>query len=218
MYEELMELIIKTDADIAECKHIIAFDDGTFKNTSADGSIIVFDREKALDLLFEDKLIRSYAWDKLYRKKVLNGIFFPKGKYYEDIHIMHDVFAKADKVAFLKKGLIYYRKREGSIMSSKDIDKLMDRLYSKEHRYTSKHAKGREKYAPRHFFYSVSLIKKALYSQSMSPELKRKYNKRINYYALKYCKGSALSLKDNTIKWAWIICPGLFNRWITRNS
>ena len=187
-----MQILVESGADIAECKNI-RFENGRLPDCGSDGSTVIWNREEALDRLFEDKLVRSYAWDKLYRKALWKDIRFPKGKYYEDIFIMHKVFEKANKVVFLKKGLYYYRIRSGSVMHSDDMELAMDRLHSLEVRYSSVEAKGREKYAPAQFFYSVQIVQRKLYMLHLSRKLKRKYHKEINTYALKYCKGSTLT-------------------------
>ncbi|MCR4692457.1 MAG: glycosyltransferase, partial [Firmicutes bacterium] len=209
MYKELTTLMNETSADIAICAPIL-YADGELKYTSTSGNKTLLNKEEALDQLFLDDRIKSHVWDKLYRKEVFEGILFPKGKCFEDIYIMHEVFAKANSVALIEKSLYYYRARKASITHSVNINKVMDRLYGLECRFNSNVAKGREKYAPQHFFYAANLSKQAVFLSNFDLYKRHKYNKKINFYLLKYCKGSSLSLKDRFIKWILILAPNLF--------
>lgn len=211
MYEELMRHMTETGADISACMYITE-EDGVLREIGTDGETVVYDREEALDQIYRDGLLKSHVWDKLYRKEIFDDIAFPKGRCYEDIYIMHEVFAKANKVVFCKKGLYYYRLRDDSIVRSKDIEKLMDRLYCQDHRYSSVHAKGREDTAAHAFYYSGKLAKLTLYALELPSEEKRKYNKQINRYILKYCKGPSLTVKERILKWVLVIMPSYFCR------
>lgn len=120
MYEKLYQSISKENADIAVCGYYIS--DGKNATTAFQShDLVVFNKEAALEELCKNTRILSHAWDKLYKRSVLENKYFPKGKYYEDIYIMHKVFLEADKIVFLDEPLYYYFQRAGSIVSNKTL-------------------------------------------------------------------------------------------------
>ena len=70
-------------------------------------------REKAIDLLFTE--VKNYAWNKLYHKKLFNGVFYPEGYSYEDIATTYKTVWKASNIYYIGKILYFYRFRLGSI-------------------------------------------------------------------------------------------------------
>ena len=101
-------------------------------------------REEAIDLLFHE--VGNGPCNKLYRKKLFQGISFPEGRLYEDIGTIYKVVWKAESVYYLKKVFYYYCYRFGSIttinsakarkdwieMSSQQIQDLFEWGYSPE--------------------------------------------------------------------------------------
>ena len=50
----------------------------------------------------------SYAWNKIYRRELFEGVRFPKGKVFEDVFTLPRLLAKARKVATVGCGMYYY--------------------------------------------------------------------------------------------------------------
>ncbi len=69
--------------------------------------------EEAIDLLFTN--VKNYAWNKLYRKELFNGVLYPEGYSYEDIATTYKTVYNASGIYYLDKTLYYYRLRSGSI-------------------------------------------------------------------------------------------------------
>lgn len=59
---------------------------------------------------------------------------FPKGKYYEDVFIMHHLLAKAERIAYVDEGLYYYYQREDSIIREVSWKNISDYVESKASR------------------------------------------------------------------------------------
>jgi len=61
--------------------------------------------------------IPSYAWNKLYLKKLFdeNKITYPEGRLYEDIGTSFELLFRARKVGFIDKQLYFYVQRDGAI-------------------------------------------------------------------------------------------------------
>ena len=117
-HECLYALLAGCDADIAACSH---FRDkgGHSAAVHATGRTFVYSRDEALAQLAEDKRIRNYAVDKLYRRSLFEDIAFPPGRYFEDIAVMCRLFAKASAVAFREVPKYHYCVRQGSIMQGR---------------------------------------------------------------------------------------------------
>ena len=80
-------------------------------------------RNEAIDLLFT--IVQNYAWNKLYRKELFNGVLYPEGHHYQDITTTYKTVYNATNIYYMNKRLYYYyRLRAGSITS--DYAKFRD--------------------------------------------------------------------------------------------
>lgn len=59
--------------------------------------------------------IAGYAWNKIYKKELWDGIVFPVGEVWEDDAVMHEVMDRADKIIILHDVLYYKPGRQGCI-------------------------------------------------------------------------------------------------------
>lgn len=98
-----------------DVKNIIAFVEKEDKS---------FNRSKAIEELLLNKEIKNFAWGKLYRRNVVDGILFPIGKLFEDVYWAHLVFNRIDKLILLSEPLFYYRQRADSISYNFSLRKL----------------------------------------------------------------------------------------------
>ncbi len=119
----------KNDADISYCRFWHDFIKFGILIPSINPKKGVLQRDKALDLILRDKLLHSYAWNKMYKRSLFsdNDIRYPT-MYFEDIATSPKLIFHANKVAVSNRFLYYYVKRPGSIlatMNSKKIDDLM---------------------------------------------------------------------------------------------
>lgn len=124
MLETLYNLYKKENADISICEY--SFDKKEkIKYRFNNKKITSYNAAKALSILIEDKYINNYLWGKLYNKRVLNKIEFPKNKYYEDIFVMYKIFNNASKIVKIDSALYHYVQHEKSITSpvNKDLKK-----------------------------------------------------------------------------------------------
>lgn len=119
MFATLLDDIIKNDADIAKCGYRTVEQNRTTVPTT--GSFRVIDGGNAARLMYEDKKIQSFLWDKLYRRSILN-VRFPQGRVYEDMYVLLQVLANARKITVNPTPLYNYRQRKNSIVHTKTID------------------------------------------------------------------------------------------------
>ena len=61
-----------------------------------------------------------FVWTRLYKKDIVNNLFFPEGKIYEDIFYNIHAFANSKSTFRIDACLIYYRKRDNSTTTSRD--------------------------------------------------------------------------------------------------
>ena len=83
------------------------------------GQFSSFSREEAIRTLVEDKRIRNYMWDKLYKRQLFAGIYFPVNRVFEDIAVSYQIFYKTQKVVMQDCPKYHYLKREGSTTQGK---------------------------------------------------------------------------------------------------
>ena len=140
-FEKLYSACEKYNADIAVASIIRG-------NEKKSKYIYKIDKEEvAID--YKDKLLlcdvpdSNYVWNKLYKRESLlaTGIIFPPGTLYEDLYYTHKVLYYMDKVVTVCGVDYFYRKRQGSIVKTKNIQANIDkengdreiRLFFEEH-------------------------------------------------------------------------------------
>ena len=118
MYEFLYQLLKSKDAEISICSHYVEKPDKV-KIKYASNQILELTSYSAIPLLVKDKIIRNYAWDKLFKKSLFDGLRFPQDRYFEDIAIMYQLFYRAQKVVMKGCPKYHYVVRDNSITGSK---------------------------------------------------------------------------------------------------
>ena len=72
--------------------------------------------------------IHDYVWNKIYRKKLFDGIRFPVNEYYEDILVFYKVLLKAHNIYHINSVLYYYFSHEESLTNRKTYEDRRDYL------------------------------------------------------------------------------------------
>lgn len=134
------------DSDDMVCKNYIGQIINLIKLTKADLIMFNYKKFEAVDELksinskeqfkeinIEDAMYDitcekwgSYAWNKIYTKKLFNGIDYPIKKNYEDIFTTYKLLYRAKKIVLSSSILYYYRQRAGSIQHSNSIQAVLD--------------------------------------------------------------------------------------------
>ena len=120
MYEKMLSALKEQYADIAICRYR-----QVYKSHTDDGSVdraVLFEEQEALQHYVQETdeySIQNAAWNKLYKKEILDNIAFPVGKWYEDIMFATMVLSRAKRCIYLDTALYnYIIDREGSIMNT----------------------------------------------------------------------------------------------------
>lgn len=118
MFEYLYAGLAGNNAGISCCEVTKVY---TYRMESKFGhSNVVYDAETALNELFFDRQ-ENYAWNKLYRAELWDGVRFPVGLNFEDIATIYKTFEGAGSIAFLRNPKYYYCIRPDSISGTKDF-------------------------------------------------------------------------------------------------
>lgn len=125
---EMYEAAESSEADIVCCNFRCVDENGD--PSGIDGILKhrpgVFEAKKMLSSLLLDVTVRSFAWNKLYRRDLFirNNIKFPVGKLYEDLRTTPRLFSRAKKIAAVSGVLYNYVQRKNSITGNMTVEKV----------------------------------------------------------------------------------------------
>ncbi len=128
----LYEACVDNDAEMAYCRFKFSyFNTGITFPMPFNATKKVVSNDKALKMLIKDNFLRSYAWNKIYKRELFtqNDIKYPI-MFFEDIATSGRLVYNTKKVAITNKYRYYYVKRFGSIMATMDAGKINDYLRS----------------------------------------------------------------------------------------
>lgn len=124
----LYENMLQNQSDIACCGYYNYFE----SNQKAMKCLLlhskqVLSKEEALKQLLHDLTIRSYLWNKMFKRHLFmhEDTQFDKLQYFEDFALMPKLFYYANKVSFIEDCMYYYVQRSGSAMHTASYEKLM---------------------------------------------------------------------------------------------
>lgn len=127
MIEDLYNSILKYGVKLAICETTYAYECYNYSPRTT-GDAFLLDKLSAYKLLLKNRRFRTNAWNKLYLADIWSKLRFPKGKKYEDVYIMHEVYDMCDNIAYVDKALYYYFQRSDSIVHVPDISADYDLL------------------------------------------------------------------------------------------
>ena len=135
MYERLLHAYVNSDVDVVQCGYYFHLLDGrVLENTVKENTRL--SAQVALEQLFQDKIVKNYVWNKLYRKSLFDGIQFPVGRTFEDIIILPMVLRRAGSVLIIKDIGYHYMEQQGSIVTRAfRLNQWDDYLYALNKKY-----------------------------------------------------------------------------------
>ena len=133
----LLNTVIAGNRDIAVCRYRIVYSTGPLTGRKAKTAAPMmkpddYGRVEALQALVDGK-INTSVWNKIYQKKLWDGIRFPEGHNYEDVDTMFRVFDRCSSVRVLDEVLYLHRKRPGSITQSLTEENVSDHMLAFSH-------------------------------------------------------------------------------------
>lgn len=131
MYDKLLNLAEKNEADIVQCEYLEAYDNKIIIHNNENSEFVVLDRFEALEKLInfgKYHVNGVVSWNKIYKRTLFDDIRFPVGKLNEDEFTTYKLLHKCNSIIFLKEKLYYYRQTPNSIMNKKFNVKRLDLL------------------------------------------------------------------------------------------
>ena len=122
MYKIMLEQLHQYDADVVRCSRFIVRDSQILEKNDIN-CVKSYNRNQMLDCYFYHKEdFCGGVWDKLYKAEIFNDVRFPEGINSEDYYVYAKIYNKINHLFFNNIPLYYYRIRENSICTSKEID------------------------------------------------------------------------------------------------
>jgi len=126
MYARMYQACIKHNAQLAVCRYFSEYKDRTV--SGGNGSIVPLSREELLKIYIgghEEYVIYNSVWSKLFRRDLVEGMVFPKGRNSEDILYTTRAFCKTKRAVYLDQCFYHYvLDREGSIMNVAQSERM----------------------------------------------------------------------------------------------
>lgn len=128
MYETLIKNMNDKGADLSICNCERVDENGKkILNSSSQIGNQVLTSQEALQKLYEENgWCYVTVWNKLYSRKSLSGIEFPKGKIHEDEFVIHEIFYNCERIVCTNEKKYYYVQHMNSIMSNRNGVKHLD--------------------------------------------------------------------------------------------
>lgn len=127
MIETLYKVLKDNGADIAECSYRNLFCDCIKEETECNAEIVVGDAKFALESMLDWKYFKPNAWNKLYSRKVISNVRYPKGKLHEDEFTTYKYMYNAEKLVYVDVSKYNYdRRRTDSITGEKFREDNLD--------------------------------------------------------------------------------------------
>ena len=119
MYEKLYRACVTHDAQLCVCRYFQEYTNRTEGGGSA--QTVPLSRDELLRIYIgghDQYVIYNSVWSKLFRRELVKGVEFPKGRNSEDIVYTTKAFCKLERAVYLDECLYHYvLDREGSIMN-----------------------------------------------------------------------------------------------------
>lgn len=139
MYEILINLAKKNNADISQCKFLRVqneYEKNIIDREETD--ITILTNVEAMDKFYsiknEENVNMIVVWNKLYRRDLFKNLRFDVGRIHEDLFIMHKLFFYANKIVTISKKLYFYRITENSITNNEKNKLKLDEIEAYEER------------------------------------------------------------------------------------
>ncbi len=158
---------------------------------------LIKNRNNVLNEYFFESEIVDMVCNKIYKKRLFEGIRFVEGKIHEDYMITPELLLKAEKILIVKEVFYNYYQRINSITNSNFTEKKLDRLFAGEYvvKFCKKNIIQFEDIAKIKFaFICIYAYNELIKSHNLSKKEKRRYKKIILdrfialYKSIRHCE------------------------------
>lgn len=157
-----------------------------------------------------------YLWNKLYHRSLFDNIKFQNGRFYEDLAMMHGLFAKAEKISYNRNVLYYYYQNPHGTILTLNEKKIADCIWAYEQRLKFYYHKKYEtdlNHATHAFLYKAYELYNTidLDSKERTRKIKKKIRRRVHQVFSVYDLVNYLPIHGKIRYWAFIYCPLVFD-------
>ena len=136
MIEKLVGDIEKYDVDISVCDIYRIANSYEKKHIILDSDVELYNQDDALNLFMSKNYFEIGAWNKLFKKSILDDVRFVSGRRMnEDKFFVFEAFMKANSISYRKEPLYYYYVRPQSATKRTFDDRWFDNQYFAEQIY-----------------------------------------------------------------------------------
>lgn len=122
MYESLVKNLEAYESDIAVCGRFYEFVNVSLKDEAKPP--VVLNPSEALDMILTGNGFFLHCWDKLFTKKVFEGLYFPVDKHVEDRIVVNKLIDKADRIVYDPTPKYHFRERADSLSKEEKMTKM----------------------------------------------------------------------------------------------
>jgi glycosyltransferase involved in cell wall biosynthesis len=176
-YEKLMEGMLRWDADIVQ---------GKLRNVYVNGSEIIFGGGETVCFSAEAYLARftgdwtcALSPDKLFRRHVLEDVFYEEGHLIDDEFFTYQAVMNAGKIVCIPDVVYNYRQRASSVMKSRDtagrkVADIFDYLEKRHRRVTDRFPALKSLYEGYYADHLIWLTTSDLATEQTIPAIKKR--------------------------------------------
>lgn len=125
------------------------------------------------------------AWNKMYPKRMFDGLGYKEGHIHEDDYIIHKIISKTEKISLMTDKLYFYTKRKGSIMDHYSLNGDLDQADAILNRCLYLHNNKYYKQAETTLMHCIGILNRA-YSELKTNEEKKRFRKIYGLYRTVY--------------------------------
>lgn len=115
MFEKMVDVAEKSDADCVQCEYETVFDSGKMMVSGGSDKMMVYERPEAICALMSQSI--SYTvWSKIFRREAIGTLrFFEKWQFGEDFRFIAEFLSECGKVCTIPDVLYHYYAWSGSL-------------------------------------------------------------------------------------------------------
>lgn len=143
--------MLETKSEIGAFDFVKAYDDVEATPDLSD-EFEVMSSEQAIESTIDNVKVRTQVWNKIYKRSLLDGIEFIKGKLNEDEFFTFRVLHRANNIVYLHRQCYYYYQRQTSIMGNYTlrhldmVDGVKERLLFISDNYPALYSKAKRSF------------------------------------------------------------------------
>ena len=98
MIEYLYMLVLKYKVPMSLCGHI-TIENGRVRKNNEAGDLVLSDYQSIKSMLYDDGMVDTAPWAKLFHISLFKNIRWPEGKLFEDVGILYKIYMTSQRIA-----------------------------------------------------------------------------------------------------------------------